>query len=70
MEKNAKYINSEKEEKNIEKEKEVKVVNGAKEQFKVYAIVNENAVMTKSLKDNKWYSKPNKGYKIGQIITD
>lgn len=42
--------------------------NKQEQEFKVYSIVNEKAVMAKGLKDGKWYSKPNKGYKIGQII--
>lgn len=86
MSKNEKYMNSVKENKevenkdimlNVEQSAEIvtenedkqKKKNTVKEQeYKVYSIVSDKAVMVKGMSDNKWYSKPNKNYKIGQII--
>lgn len=49
--------------------KENKPAQESKSQkFKVYSVVSEKAVMVRGLKDNKWYSKVNNGYRIGDII--
>lgn len=53
----------------IIEEPKVKVKSTKKgQQFKVFSIVSEKAVMAKGLEDDKWYSKPNNNYRIGEII--
>lgn len=93
MSKNEKYMNSAKENKEVEnkdimlnveqpkveqptekvtenKSKQENKNTVTEQEYKVYSIVNEKAVMAKGIIDGKWYSKPNKNYKIGQIIKD
>lgn len=51
-----------------EPKKEEKTGTKKEQKFKVYSIVSEKAVMAKGLADDKWYSKPNNKYHIGDII--
>ena len=58
-------------EKLTEEVKEPKVVKNEKKKettYKVVHILNPKAVMVRDTKDNKLFSKPNKGYRLGQII--
>lgn len=60
-------------EENLEEAVEAEVVEKnedviSMQKFKVYSIVSEKAVMAKGIEDDKWYSKPNKNYRIGEII--
>ena len=69
MSKQDKNFSLDLEKENVELKKEVKKIEVKETQkFKVVSIVSEKAVMTKGTKDNLLYSKPNKNYKIGQII--
>lgn len=58
--------------KDIQETKEIKEINeypkSNAQQFKVYSIVSDSAVIAKGIEDGKWYSKPNKNYNIGDII--
>lgn len=61
-------LNLENEIKPEEPKKEEKTETKKGQKFKVYSIVSEKAVMAKGLEDDKWYSKPNNKYHIGDII--
>lgn len=58
----------EKEAKTVEKEINEVFDIIKKQQFKVYSIISDKAVIAKGLEDNQWYSKVNNNYVIGQII--
>lgn len=63
VEENEKEI-KDNEEKNIEPKEEKKKT----EKFLVVKIINEKAVMVRSQKTSKLFSRENKNYKIGQLI--
>lgn len=58
-------------EETIKKVEDTKVVKNEKIKettYKVVHILSPKAVMVRDTKDNKLFSKPNKGYRLGQII--